>query len=280
NQLPQIDAAAGVQIGLAKIEGGDRQLSVIDPGIAGRVFDLQFVHGSITDLNDNTILISKSHADNKNLAVGDTLAVTFLNGQTHNLKIAGIYKKDELAGSYTVSKSLYATSGADQYDFSIFIKKKPGVSDAEVEQAIKSVTAAYPTAKVQSRSDYIDSQAAQIDTFVNLVYGLLALAVIIAIFGIANTLSLSIYERTRELGLLRAVGATRKQVRSIVRWESVLTALLGAALGLIIGILLGYAVTLALSDQGLNSFTMPWGALILIVVIAFLIGVVAAIGPA
>ena len=280
NQLPQIDAAAGVQLGLAKIEGGDRQVSVIDPTVAGKVFDLQFVQGSMTDLNDSTILISKGHADNNNLKVGDTLAVTFLNGQTHDLKIAGIYQKKELAGSYTISNTLYATSGADQFDFSIFIKKKPGVSDADAEQAIKSVTAAYPTAKVQSRSDYIDSQAAQIDTFVNLVYGLLALAVIIAIFGIANTLSLSIYERTRELGLLRAVGASRSQVRSTVRWESVLTALLGAVLGIIIGILLGYAVTLALSDQGLNSFTIPWGALVLIVVIAFVIGVVAAIGPA
>jgi putative ABC transport system permease protein len=280
NQLPEVDAAAGVQIGVAKIEDGDRQLSVIDPTVAGRVFDLEFVQGSIADLNDSTILISKGHADNKHLAVGDTLAVTFLNGQTHDLRIAGIYKKDELAGSYTVSNTLYATSGADQFDFSIFIKKKQGVSDADVEKAIKSVTNAYPTAKVESRSHYIDSQAEQIDTFVNLVYGLLALAVIIAIFGIANTLSLSIYERTRELGLLRAVGASRSQVRSTVRWESVLTALLGAALGLIIGILLGYAVTLALSDEGLNSFTMPWGALVLIVVIAFLIGVVAAIGPA
>jgi putative ABC transport system permease protein len=280
NQLPQVDAAAGVQIGVAKIEGGDRQLSVVDPTVAGRVFDLEFVQGSMTDLNDSTILVSKGHADSKNLSVGDTLAVTFLNGQTHDLKIAGIYKKDELAGSYTVANTLYATSGADQFDFSVFIKKKPGVSDAEAEQAIKSVTAAYPTAKVQSRNDYIDSQAEQINTFVNLMYGLLALAVIIAIFGIANTLSLSIYERTRELGLLRAVGASRSQVRSTVRWESVLTALLGAALGLIIGILLGYAVTLALSDQGLNSFTMPWGALVVIVVIAFVIGVVAAIGPA
>jgi putative ABC transport system permease protein len=280
NQLPEIDAAAGVQIGVGKVNGSDAQLSVFDPTVAGRVFDLQFVQGSIADLNQGTILISKGRADSKHLAVGDTLPLTLLNGKTVDLTVAGIYKKAELAGPYTVSNTLYATSGADQYDFSIFIKKKPGVSDADTERAIRTVTDAYPTAKVESRSHYIDSQAAQIDTFVNLVYGLLALAVIIAIFGIANTLSLSIYERTRELGLLRAVGASRSQVRSTVRWESVLTALLGAALGLIIGILLGYAVTLALSDQGLNSFTMPWGALVVIVVIAFLIGVVAAIGPA
>jgi putative ABC transport system permease protein len=280
DQLPQVDAAAGVQIGVAKVNGGDEQVTVLDPTVAGKVFDLQFVQGSMADLNDSTVLISKGRADSKNLKVGDTLPLTLLNGTTVDLKVAGIYKKAELAGPFTISNTLYATSGADLFDFSVFVKKKAGVSDADAEAAIRSVTAPYPTAKVESRTHYIDSQAAQIDTFVNLVYGLLALAVIIAIFGIANTLSLSIYERTRELGLLRAVGATRKQVRSTVRWESVLTALLGAALGLIIGILLGYAVTLALSDQGLNSFTIPWVALIVIVALAFVIGVVAAIGPA
>jgi putative ABC transport system permease protein len=115
---------------------------------------------------------------------------------------------------------------------------------------------------------------------VSLFYGLLFLAVLIAAFGIANTLSLSVYERTRELGLVRAVGATRRQVRSTVRWESVITALLGAIQGIIIGILLGYAVTLALSDEGLNSFTLPIPTLIIILVVAFVIGVVAAIRPA
>jgi len=104
--------------------------------------------------------------------------------------------------------------------------------------------------------------------------------VLIAAFGIANTLSLSVYERTRELGLVRAVGATRRQVRSTVRWESVITALLGAVQGIIIGILLGYAVTLALSDEGLNSFTLPIPTLIIILVVAFVIGVVAAVRPA
>ncbi len=175
---------------------------------------------------------------------------------------------------------MYAESGADQFDFSVFIKKKPGVSDDAARAAITTVTQAYPNAKVQSRAEYIDEQAQQVDMIVNLIYGLLFLAVLIAAFGIANTLSLSVYERTRELGLIRAVGATRRQVRATVRWESVITALLGAVQGIIIGILLGYAVILALSDQGLGSFTLPVGRLIFILVIAFVIGVLAAIRPA
>jgi putative ABC transport system permease protein len=280
NQLPEVEAAAGIQVGAAKIHGSDRQISVVDPATAGKVFDLQFVEGSISDLNDQTVLVSKSQADSKNLSIGSPVAITLLNGTQVTVNVAGIYKKAELAGPYTVSQGLYAQSGADQYDFSIFVRKKEGVSDADAEAAIRQVAAPYPNAEVKSRTQYINDQAKQIDTFVNLIYGLLFLAVLIAAFGIANTLSLSIYERTRELGLVRAVGGTRRQIRATVRWESVITALLGAVQGIIIGILLGYAVTLALSDQGLNSFTLPIGALIVILVIAFLIGVIAAIRPA
>ncbi len=280
NQLPEVEAAAGVQLGAAKISGSAETLSVIDPSVAGQLFEFEFIEGSVTALNDQSVLISKSRADRDNLKVGDPVTMTLLNGNEVTLTVAGIYKKSELAGPYTVSQGMYAQSGADQFDFSVFIKKKADVSDEQAAAAIKTVVAAYPNAKVQSRTEYIDEQAKQIDTFVNLIYGLLFLAVVIAAFGITNTLSLSVYERTREVGLLRAVGATRRQVRASVRWESVITALLGAAQGIVIGILLGYAVTLALSDQGLNSFTLPIGALIVILVIAFLIGVLAAILPA
>ena len=108
-----------------------------------------------------------------------------------------------------------------------------------------------------SRRAYIDEQASQINQFVNLIYGLLALAILIAVFGMANTLSLSVYERTRELGLLRAVGAYRSQIRSSVRWESVITALLGAVQGIVVGVLLGYAIIVALHDQGLRRSPCP-----------------------
>jgi putative ABC transport system permease protein len=280
NQLPEIDAAAGVGVGLAKVHGSAQNLSIIDPSVTGKLFDLQFVSGSITDLTDSTVLISKSRADSDHLTIGDTVSMTLLNGTNVDLKVAGIYKKDELAGPFTVTQGLYAQSGADQFDFSVFVKKKEGVSDADARAAIESVTKAYPNAKVQSRSEYIDQQAAQLDRIVNLFYGLLFLAVLIAAFGIANTLSLSVYERTRELGLVRAVGATRRQVRATVRWESVLIALLGAVQGLIIGILLGYVVILALSDQGFSSFTVPVVRLIIILVLAFILGVLAAIRPA
>jgi len=164
--------------------------------------------------------------------------------------------------------------------FSIFVKMDTGASASTTEAALATALEPYPMADLQSRQGYIDAQAASIDTFVNLIYGLLALAVIIAVFGIANTLSLSVYERTRELGLLRAVGATRGQVRSMIRWESVITALLGAVQGIVVGCVLGWAVVLALHDQGFREFTLPVTTLVFVLIIAIVCGVLAAARPA
>ena len=280
NDLPEVEAAAGVQIGVARVDGSDSALSVVDPVPAARLFDFEYVAGALTDLTDDSIQVSENRADDDDLALGSTLSVQLLDGSTRDLPVSGIYTRDDLAGPYTVSKGLYAQTGADQFDFSVFILKAEGVSDEQAEAAITQVASAYPNAKVQSRDDYITSQAAQIDTFVNLVYALLALSVIIAIVGIANTLSLSVYERTRELGLVRAVGGTRPQVRRTIRWESVITALLGAVQGIAIGILLGWAVSLALREEGLSKFTLPWIALIVVLVLSVAVGVLAAIGPA
>lgn len=280
NALPEIDAAAGIQLGIAKVSDKDTMVSVVDPTVAGKLFALDYKEGNLESLTADGIDVSVPRAKRDNLSVGSTVPVQFLDGKVRNLTVQGIYDRDDLAGPYTVSKELYAQTGADQFDFSVFILTAPGVSETDARAAITSVAKDFPNAKVQSRGEYIDAQAAQIDSFVNLVYGLLFLSVIIAVVGIINTLSLSVLERTRELGLIRAVGATRQQVRRTIRWESVITALLGAVQGIVIGVLLGWAVSLALRSQGLSSFSLPYGVLIVVVVIAVLLGIVAAILPA
>ncbi len=236
--------------------------------------------GTLESLDDQSVLISHKTADGSKLGMGDTVEMTLLDGRTHTLTVTGIYEKDELAGPYTVAKSLYAQGGGDQYDFSIYVAIAPGADEATVAQEIATTVTPYPTAKLESRSGYIESQAAQIDTFVNLVYGLLALAVIIAVIGIANTLSLSVYERTHEFGLLRAVGASRRQIRSIVRMESEITALLGAVQGVVIGVVLGWAVVFALRDEGFSKLSVPILTIVVVLVIAIVCGIVAAARPA
>jgi putative ABC transport system permease protein len=280
NTLPGVQAATGVQIGLANVNGTDQGVTVIDPSTAGKVFDLQMVAGTIESLDQEGVLVSKKKATDAGLSVGETVTMTFLDGDTHTVTVRGIYEKDELAGPYTIAKSLYVLSGGDQYDFSIYITKAPAASSDVVARELQEVVAPYAIAKLESRSGYIESQAAQIDMFVNLVYGLLALAIVIAVFGIANSLSLSVYERTHELGLLRAVGATRRQIRSVVRWESVITALLGAVQGVVVGVALGWAVVRALRSQGFSSFSLPFVTVAVVLLIATACGVAASVRPA
>jgi putative ABC transport system permease protein len=138
----------------------------------------------------------------------------------------------------------------------------------------------YGSGELQSRSQYIDDQAAQINTLLALIYGLLALSIVIAAVGIVITLLLSVYERRREIGLLRAVGMTRGQVRATVRWESVITSMLGAVIGVVLGLFSGYLLVLSLRDQGVTVFTVPIASTIVILLVSFFVGVVAAIVPA
>ena len=154
------------------------------------------------------------------------------------------------------------------------------MSDAQLRTAVEHVTATYPNATVQDRDGYKSATATQVNQMLNFIYVMLALAIVIALIGIANTLALSIFERTRELGLLRAVGMTRAQLRSNVRWESVIIALFGTVLGLLIGLFFGWSLVQALDDQGINILRIPVGSLTLVTVLAAFAGVAAAIMPA
>jgi putative ABC transport system permease protein len=154
------------------------------------------------------------------------------------------------------------------------------VSDADAEAAIRTVTNDYPTSKVQTRDEFIDDQSQQVDGFLNFIYALLLMSVFIAVLGIVITLLLAVYERRRELGLMRAVGMTRPQMRSSVRWEAVVTALLGALMGTGLGLALGWVVVKALEDEGLNSFSISIGSIVIFAVLALFVAVLAAWFPA
>ncbi len=280
NKVPEVGTATGIGVNFAKENGKGKTVTVVDPSTAGAVFNLGFTQGALKDLTADGVAVSKSKADKDHLKLGSKLKLTLTDGTTRDLPVQGIYKEDDLAGSTTVNRHLFDGTKVDQYDFGVFMTKADGVSDKDAEAAIKKVAANYPNGKLESKTDYINSQASQVNQIVNVIYLMLALSVIIATVGIVITLVLSVYERRRELGLVRAVGMTRAQVRSTVRWESVITAFLGTVQGILVGLLLGYAIVVALRSQGLNSFTVPWHTIIVVVVLAFAIGVVAAIYPA
>ncbi len=242
------------------------------------LFDLEVSQGSLQALQLDGLAVSKTTADDNNWKIGQKIPVTFAQTGRQLFTLQAIYDQNAVP-SYTISTAAYAKNFPDVFDAQIYLKTEGGPSPQN-RAAIKQTMKAYPSGKVQDRAQFKAAQSKQIDQLLNLVKALLLFAIFIALFGIANTLGLSIIERTRELGLMRAVGMTRRQVRSLVRWEAVIIALLGAFLGIVIGILFAWALVTALKDQGINVFSAAPGQLLVIFVLAAIFGVLAAIWPA
>jgi putative ABC transport system permease protein len=282
SQLSQVGASSPLRFNQAEFDGSTGFFAGVDPRSATELFNLKVEEGKIGDLaQPNSIGISRAAADDKHWRLGSRVQTKFPNGTTP-LTVKTIYgngNKEGLA-DYALSIATVSEHYTSQLDQYVFVKLASGVSPAEGRKAIDGVLKAYPNAELQDRTEFKDAQAAQINQLLGLIYVMLLLAVVIALIGIANTLALSIYERTRELGLLRAVGMSRRQLRSSIRWESVIIALLGTLVGLVIGVFFGWAVIEALKDQGFTRFAPPVGQLILVVIVGGFAGVLAAVFPA
>ena len=278
-RLPEVRAVTGFRIGQAKVEGAAKFVSAVDPRTIGEIIDLDVTAGSIEDLDATSIAVEAGTAKNKGWSVGDTVRMTFARTGDRTLTIGAIFDRADVGGQYLLPISAYEANFATQFDARVFVMKADGVTSQAARQAVERVADAYPNAKLQDQTQFKEAQAAQINQLLALIYVLLALAVFIALLGIANTLALSIFERTRELGLLRAVGMTRSQLRTTVRWESVIIALFGTLLGLVIGLFFGWALVQSLKSEGFTTFTVPPGQLLTVVIVAALAGVAAAIGP-
>ena len=280
NSVPQVAAAAGIGVKLALVDGKGGTVTLVDPATVGQVFDLHLTSGTYADLSTSSMMVSDKKFKSAHLKLGDVLKINLTGLGELPLKIVGTYSSDELAGSYVLNRSLYSNASGSYFDFSVFINLADGVSAPQAVAAIQPLVDKYGSGELQSRSQYIDDQASSINTLLALIYGLLALSIVIAAVGIVITLLLSVYERRREIGLLRAVGMTRGQVRSTIRWESVITSMLGAVLGVLLGLVSGYLLVLSLRDQGITVFTVPVLSTFVILVISFIVGVIAAVIPA
>ena len=181
---------------------------------------------------------------------------------------------------YLIGLDTFDANVTDKFDRQVYVKIADGIDAATATSALEATLEQWPNAELQDQASFKEAITSEIDTMLNLIYGLLALAVIIALIGIANTLALSVHERTRELGLLRAVGMTRHQLRTAIRWESVLISLFGTALGFVLGVGGAWGITKALADEGVSTFVLPSGQMVVIVGLAVLAGVLAALGPA
>ena len=279
--LPEVESAVGLGTGVARIDGHAGQLTIADPARLSRLVDLDVRGGRLDNLGPTQVAVSRTLAEDRQWAVGDQVPVTFVDGQTATFTIGALYERADVAGNYVISRAAWAPHAVQDIDVSVMIGVAPGTSVGQAQAAVEQVAARYGNPEVLTKAEYIESTTGFVNTALGIVYVMLALAVIIALMGIANTLSLSIHERTREIGLLRAVGETRRQVRSMVRWESVIIATFGTLGGLGLGVFLAWALVQAASGADfVNTFAAPVAQLVVVLVVGGIAGVVAGLRPA
>jgi len=278
-QQPEVDSATGIRIGLFKIDGATQQLFGVDPVTYDKTVHTDTTAGNFVDLASGGVAVREDVARQHGWKVGSRISMQFPVGGVQLEQVKAIYKDNQLNGPYLLALSAYQQHYPDQLDVIGLVKAKPGVSPDASRAAIDRVVADFPSVQVKDQAQYKQDQSNQINQILVLFYLLLALAVIIAIIGIINTLALSVLERVREVGLLRALGMTRAQLRSMIRWEAVIISVLGAVLGLVVGVFFGWTVVRALHSQGITEFRLPIGTLLGFVVFAALAGVLAAVFP-
>lgn len=277
--LDETGAVARVRVGEYRL--GEERPTEFLLGVDGALDDvvnLDLVEGSYEDFTTGTALVFEDEAVDEGLGVGDTYVAEVPSGEVLDLPIVGVFAGDGLGVPLLVTLDTYESSIAFNLDRFVFIQAADGVAQDQLRAAVDAVAESYPSADVTNTQELISDIEAQIDGLLNLLIVLLGFAIVIALLGIVNTLVLSISERQREIGLLRAVGMERRQVKRMIRWEAVLIAVFGGVLGNVVGVLLGIAVVLAVG-QGL-SLAIPNGQLITYLVAAAIGGVLAAILPA
>jgi putative ABC transport system permease protein len=280
---PGVSDVTPIRAGSARFLGGDHNLTAVEPNMATGVrVDWKAGGPSVPGrLGTTGWFTDDDYAKSHHLHVGSPVSLEFPDGRRVNLKLIGIYKKPNGGspfGEATISTTLFDKYIPRPQDEMVLVNTPDGVSDANTATLDDDVSA-FADAKVQTRDEFKTNFLKPIKRILNLLYALLALSVIVSLVGIINTLVLTVYERTRELGMLRAVGMTRRQVRMMIRYESIVTSLMGAALGMVVGIFLAALVAQALSDQGV-VFAIPWLQLVYFVLAAIVVGMLAAIIPA
>jgi putative ABC transport system permease protein len=275
--VPGVTAAETVYRDQFEFEGTVADITGVSPAHLASTVILRLTAGSTAALSQGELLVDSTTAKAKHLAVGDTVPVKFAATGATTVRIGGIYQSNALIESYLVSAVYFAAHFPNPQPGALLLRDGGSAGTAA---AVQRALAPYANVQVQTRAQFEQAQVASVNQLIGVVYALLALAVLIALIGIVNTLMLSVLERTREIGLLRAVGMGRRQVRTMIRSESVILAVFGAITGIVVGTLMGLALVASLRQQGLTETAVPVTRLLLFLVLAALLGLVAASWPA
>jgi putative ABC transport system permease protein len=284
-QVPGVERVATIRSAQAKlVDGGAGAMVSAPTRDIGETVKIEWEQGgaaSLRELTDRQAILSDSFAADHGLEVGDRLRLLTQTRKRPSFEVVGEFDaKLGVLGSVLITQGALARDFRQTQDTTDFVKTEPGADQERVQALLtKGVEVAFPTAEVLNQQELKESREDQINGLVMLFYGLLAFAVVISLFGIANTLALSIHERTRELGMLRAIGMSRRQVRTMIRYEAVITALIGGILGMVLGLIFAALIAQPLKDEGF-TLSYPVGSLIVLLILAALAGVLAAIFPA
>jgi putative ABC transport system permease protein len=279
--LPEVERSVGIGTGQALVDGGRQHISIADTRPLSQLLSLDMVEGSIAELTPKQLAISEDEADDEGLRLGSPVSVTFVDGASIEFTVGAVYEANNVLGGYLMPRAAWSPHAVQDLDTTVMAQLRDGVDLETGRDAVQRVADAHSAPDVLDRDEYIAELAVGVDMMLGVVYVLLALSILIALMGIANTLALAIHERTRELGLLRAVGTTRRQLRSLVRGESVVISLFGTLGGVCLGLFLGWALVEAASGGlVITAFAAPPGQLLIVVIAGAIVGVLAAMRPA
>lgn len=281
-KVPGVDIATPIRFNGFEVDGKGAFLVGLDPKNIGAVFDVDPQAGDLATLGPDQIAVSRKVLEDNDWKLGQAIDTKFPIGGNQKMTIGAVYGFGQREGlsDYQISLDAFDRRFTNIADNQLYITLAPDARPAEVKAGIEKVLRDFPGTELSDRTGLKDKISSQINQLLAMVFALLFLAIFIALLGIMNTLLLSIVERTREIGLLRAVGMSRRQVRSAVRWESVIVAIFGALLGLVLGIFFGWTMVRALNDEGITDLAVPGGQLVVIVIVAAIAGVIAAVYPA
>ena len=280
NALPAVDAASGLRIGFAEIDGQPEPVGGVNPDTGFDLFEVEVTAGDVGDLDAGSIAVFHEIAATRGWQVGDQIPVVFGQTGARPFTIAALVGSKDLTGAYVMSTDAFDDNLPATGDNQVWVRLSDGVSVDEARTALEPVIAAFPSAEVQDVDEFKAAVKAQYDTILVLVNALLVLTILIAMIGIVNTLILSVVERTREIGLTRAVGASRGQIRAAIRWEALLISAFGVLAALVVGVSFGWVLVRALADEGFGVFALPVSQLLTFAAVTGALTLVGAMFPA
>jgi putative ABC transport system permease protein len=281
--LPEVDVVSRMQYGHWKEGTAVRALTAIEPETIDEVTRLDMVAGGLEALAAGGIVLSDTVAADRDLRVGDRFAMTFAKAGTRRLPVVGVVDSEDvqaLSTDYLISTDTYADLYAEKMDATLFVKAADGVTAHQLHEALGTALAEFPTAEVRDQQEAVDGRMATVEQVLGLVTVLLMFSVLIALLGITNTLALSIVERSREIGLLRAVGMTRRQLAAMIRGEAVLVAALGLVIGAALGVVMGAAAVQVVGRNADVTLHLPYAQLLISLGAAVVTGLLAGLVPA